>query len=422
MTNDPRGDARATDAGSTDPLARGWMQGSPPAPERLIRYADGSFFRFPEWRWSFSHWRELVPTVNVARGSGPVRELPRAERADLDAVPFTPLGGIQPLSWAEGLDANFTDGIVVLHRGRIVYEKYFGALGPEREHIAFSVSKSFIGLIAATLVHEGALDAAASVAHYLPELRVSGFGAASVAQVLDMTTALRHSERYHDYASDFASYAYAAGFYPPPRGYAGPDNIYAFLATIAPEGAHGEAFGYRSVNTEVLGWLITRVTGAPVAEVLAARLWRRLGVEADAYLQVDALGTAAVAASLNTRLRDLARFGELLRQDGSCGGAQLVPAAVIADIVNGGSRAAFAKAEYATLPGWSYRHQWWVAHNAHGAYMARGIHGQALYIDPAAEMVIARYASHPLASNINLDPTSLPAYAALAEHLLRHPG
>ena len=61
---------------------------------------------------------------------------------------------------------------------------------------------------------------------------------------------------------------------------------------------------------------------------------------------------------------------------------------------------------------------WWISHNDHGAFTARGIHGQGIYIDPQAEMVIARFASHPLGANINLDPTSLPAYEALASHLM----
>lgn len=61
---------------------------------------------------------------------------------------------------------------------------------------------------------------------------------------------------------------------------------------------------------------------------------------------------------------------------------------------------------------------WWVSHNEHGAFMARGVHGQALYVDPLAEMVIARFASHPVASNTANDPTSLPAYEAVARYLL----
>ncbi len=410
------------DAGASDPVAMGWMVGSPPPPDRIVRYDDGSFLRFPMWRWSFSHWRELVPTVNVPRGATAAAPLPRAERDDLDAVRLTPLGGTRQMSWAETLGANYTDGIVVLHRGRIVYERYFGALTPERPHIAFSVTKSFFGIIAATLVAEGALDAAAAVRHYLPELAGSGFGDATVAQVLDMTTGLRHTEVYSDPTSDFADYARATGLGPRGPGYTGARSTYQYLATIAKAGEHGPAFTYRSINTDVVGWIIARVTQSPPHEVLRERIWSVLGAEDDAYLQVDSIGTPLVAVALNARLRDLARFGEMLRLDGASGGRQIVPASVVAELRRGGSREAFARAGYATLPGWSYHHQWWLSHNEHGAYTARGIHGQAIYVDPKAEMVIARFASHPLASNVNLDPTSLPAYHAIARHLLAHPG
>jgi len=75
---------------ATDPIKLGWMVGSPPPADRMIRFRDGSSYRFPQWRWSFSHWRELVPTIKVSRGSTAVHELPRAERTDLDAVTFVP--------------------------------------------------------------------------------------------------------------------------------------------------------------------------------------------------------------------------------------------------------------------------------------------------------------------------------------------
>ncbi len=426
MTTNPASAAAATgsgpaDARASDPVVLGWMLGSPPPADRLIRYEDGSFLRFPMWRWSFSHWRELVPTVNVPRGPAPVCALPRAERDDLDAVRFRPIGATQEMSWSESLAANYTDGIVVLHRGRIVYERYFGALAAERPHIAFSVTKSFFGIIAATLIAEGSLEAGATVGRYIPELARSGFGDASVAQVLDMTTALRYTENYADPASDFADYARAIGLLPRGRGYAGATGTYDYLATVARGGEHGPAFTYRSINTDVLGWLIARVTGSAPHAVLAERLWGPLGAEDDAFLQVDSTGTPLVAVALNARLRDLARFAEMLRLDGRYNGRQVVPTAVVRELRQGGSRGAFARAGYQTLPGWSYRHQWWVSHNEHGAFAARGIHGQALYIDPTAEMVIARFASHPLASNVHLDPTSLPAYHALACHLMARP-
>ena len=92
--------------------------------------------------------------------------------------------------------------------------------------------------------------------------------------------------------------------------------------------------------------------------------------------------------------------------------------AVVDDIRKGGSREAFAKAGFATLPGWSYRDLWWVSHDDHGVFAARGIHGQTIYIDPKAEMVLVRFASGPQAGNAAYDPVLLPAYRAIADALM----
>jgi CubicO group peptidase (beta-lactamase class C family) len=190
-------------------------------------------------------------------------------------------------------------------------------------------------------------------------------------------------------------------------------------ARSAGRASHGEAFRYRSPNTDVLAWILARATGQPIDALLQQRLWSRLGAEADAYISLDASGVPAAAGGLNLRLRDLARFGEVMRLGRPSRRRQVLPAAAVAAIRRGGSPAKFAGAGYPTLPGWSYRYQWWVSHDPHGVFMARGIHGQAIYVDPKAEMVIARFASHPLAGNVLLDPTSLPAYRAIAEHLLK---
>lgn len=132
---------------------------------------------------------------------------------------------------------------------------------------------------------------------------------------------------------------------------------------------------------------------------------------------MDGDGTPLTGSTLNARLRDLARFGELLRQDGKVGGRQVIPTQVINAIRAGGDRKAFVAGGYPTPPGWSYHDFWWVSHDDHGVYTARGIHGQVIYIDPKAQIVIARFASHPLAANGNLDPLSLPAYRAIADRL-----
>ena len=405
-------------ADDSDPAKLGWMVGAPPPPERILRFEDGSYFTFPALRWSVAHFRQLMPTVNVSRGLSAPQPLKRAIREEIDAVRFVPTGASAPMTWRESLPANYTDGIVVLHRGRIVYERYFGVLTPDGQHGAMSVTKSFVGTLAAMLAAEGVLDPARRVSDYVPELAASAFGPATVRQVMDMTTGIRFSEDYADPAAEVWAHARAGNPLPKPRDYTGPRSYYEFLQTVQPEGRHGEAFHYRTANTDALGWVIARASGRSVAQLLSERIWSRLGAEQDAYMTVDSTGTPFAGGGLNTGLRDLARFGEMIRNNGRYHGRQIVPAAAVADIRRGGNRADFATAGYSQLDGWSYRNMWWVTHNAHGAFMARGVHGQALYIDPTAQMVIARYASHPLAGNAANDPTSLPAYHALATHLM----
>ena len=407
------------DAQASDPAKLGWMVGSPPPPDRTLRFDDGSYFGFPAMRWSVSNFRQLMPTVNVSRGLGAARPLPRALRRDIDAMRFTPLGSDRTMTWRESLDANYTDGIVVLHRGRIVYERYFGVLGPDAEHGAMSVTKSFVGTLAAMLVAEGKLDAQRRVDHYVPELASSAFGSATVRQVMDMTTGIKFSEDYADPKAEVWAHAAAGNPLPKPKDYTGPRSYYEFLQTVQPQGAHGDGFAYRTANTDALGWVLARVSGKSVAQLLSERIWSRLGAEQDAYMSVDSIGTPFAGGGLNTGLRDLARFGEMIRNNGMAHGQRVLPAAAVADIRRGGSKADFEKAGYKLLPGWSYRNMWWITHNEHGAFAARGVHGQVLYIDPKAQMVIARYASHPVAGNAANDPTSLPAYHALAKHLMR---
>ena len=408
-------------AQESDPVTMGWMVGSPPLPDKLMIRTDGSSSRFPQRRWSLSNARQFGATTNVSRGLGPPAQLPRAERTDLDAVRFAPLGksAAETMTWREAYDANYTDGVVVLHKGSIVYERYSGVFGPQSQHLGMSVTKSFFGLIGAMLVAEGRVDENAKVSSYVPELKDSAFGDATVRQLLDMRTGLKYSENYADPKADIWAHVRAGNVIERPADYTGPKTFYEFLQTVKKEGAHGGAFAYKTVNADALGWVIRRVTGKSIGQYLSERIWSRLGMEQDAYFTVDTVGNEFAVGGLNTGLRDLARFGQLMLDGGRFAGEQIVPKAVVDDIRRGGDRAAFAAANYSnTLPGWSYRNMWWVSHNDHGAFMARGIYGQAIYVDPAAEVVIARYASHPLASNVNIDPHSLPAFEAVARHLM----
>ena len=149
------------DPQATDPRRLGWMKGSPPAADKTIRFDDGSYLRFPMSRWSFSHAREFTPTATIWRGDGPLNALPHAPRP-LDDITLRTLHG-ETMTWRQSLMRTYFDGVVVLHRGAIVYEDYFGEGCTHVPHMLFSITKSLVGTIAAMLVHDGELDQASPV-------------------------------------------------------------------------------------------------------------------------------------------------------------------------------------------------------------------------------------------------------------------
>jgi CubicO group peptidase (beta-lactamase class C family) len=406
-------------AEESDPNQLGWMTGFPPPPEKLIMQPESDFFSFPKLRWTVCHIRELMPTKQVSRGISPPIPLKYAIDKNINDVSFTPLGGGKLMTWEKSLSTNYTDGILIIHEGKVVYERYFGCLDETGKHAAMSMTKSMTGLLAEILVAEGQLDESVRVTSIVPELASSAFGSATVRQVMDMTTALDYSEDYTDPKADIWVYSTAASPLPKPKDYKGPNGYFEYLQTVQGDGIHGETFGYRTINTDALGWIISRTTGKDLTEFLSERIWSKIGAEQDAYMTVDAIGTPFAGGGLSAGLRDLGRIGLLILNGGKLNDKRLFPREVVKNIRSGGDKRAFAKAGYRTLEAGSYRSMWWIFHNKHGAFSARGVHGQTIYVDPTAEMVIVRFASFPTANNAQIDPTSLPAYQAVAKYLIK---
>ena len=411
-------DARLT-AKQSDPQTLGWMQGFPPPQDKLIAQPSSDFFSFPKLRWTVCHIRELMPTTDVSRGIGAPSKLNYELDKNIDALTFTPTNSKRPMTWKQSLDANYTDGIMVMHHGKVVYERQNGCLNELGNHAAMSMTKSMTGLLAEILVTEGKLDDKALVASIIPELKNSGFGDATVRQVMDMTTALDYSEDYADPNADIWQYSEAASPLPKPKDYSGPNGYFEYLQTVNKKGQHGAEFNYRTINSDALGWIISRTTGKAVNELLSDRIWQKIGAEQSAYMTVDAKGTPFAGGGISAGLHDMARIGSLMLNKGEINGERLFPAAVVDNIEAGGDKNAFAKAGYKQLTNGSYKSMWWLFNNPTPIYAARGVHGQTIYVDPAADMVIVRFASYPDASNSKIDPTSLPAYKALANYLIK---
>ncbi|MFC6637163.1 serine hydrolase [Sulfitobacter sp. JBTF-M27] len=410
-------------AQESDPRVMGWMQGFPPPPDKLITQPDSNYFSFPKLRWSVCHLREFLPTEEISRGLGAPSPLdyptPAAFaelRQQIDALTFTPMNSDTPMTWEDSLYANYTDGMLILHEGEVVYERYFGCLEEEGKHAIMSMTKSITGLLGEILVAEGTLDDSLLVRDVIPEIGDSAFASATVREVMDMTTGVQYSENYSDPNADIWVYSRAASPLPKPEGYDGPDGYWEYLQQVKPEGNHGDAFHYKTINSDMLGWMISRVTGKAVTDLASERLWRPMGAEQDAYQTVDGKGVPFAGGGVTAGLRDLGRLGMLMLNEGKAGDTPVFPAEVVRKIAAGGDPAKFSG--FATIPNGSYTSQWWVFHNDHGAYAARGVHGQTIYVDPTARMVLARLASYPRAQNGFIDPTSLPAYQAVAEFLM----
>lgn len=403
---------------STNPVQMGWMQGFPPAPDRVISATDGSFFLFPALRYSVCHIREFVPTKPVPAAQTHRHNLKQKTDRQIGDICFVPMFSDRTISVQQALDTIFADGFIVLHKGRIVYERYSGGLTETGVHAVMSVSKTMTGTLGAMLVAEGVLDDSRRVDSYVPELAQSAFGDATIRQLLDMTTAVQYSEDYSDPNAEVWAFS-ASGTPCHPDGYQGTDNYYDYLTTVKKNGEHGRRFAYKTINTDALGWVISRVTGKSIPALLSEKIWQPIGAHFDGYYQVDSHGIAFAGGGFSANLRDLAAFGEMMRRHGRFNGRQVVPAGVFDDIVGHADNARFDEVSYPNLKGWGYRNMWWVTNNAHQAFCARGVYGQVIYIDPAAEMVIVRLASNTVASNAANDPFSLPMYEAVAEYLMK---
>ncbi len=400
---------------STNPVTLQLMQGFPPPPDKVVRLS--TILKYPNARWAFHHLRELGPTAAVWRGNHYASPLPSAPR-ELDAMAFDDDKG-NPTTLADWQRNTYTDGLLVLHRGKVVYERSDVGMAAHQPHVLWSMSKSLTGLLATELIREGMIDGGALVSSYLPELNDSAWGDATVQQTLDMTTGAQYQENFADPASGIFQYLIAAGLVPTPANYPGPKTVTEFLKTVKKQGEHGTAFQYKTVDTEVIGWLMQRMSNKSYAQLLSQRIWEPLGAQEDAYVWMDSMGTQLSSIGVNATLRDLGRLGEMLRQGGQFNGRQVLSAASIAEIRKGADPEKFKAAGMPMRAGYSYHNQWWIPHDADDTFEAKGLHGQHIHINAKAELVVVKLSSHPVPNTAFTHTLDRRAFAALAATLNR---
>lgn len=389
------------------------MKGHPVTPENRIPRSDWD--RHPWNRWSFQHVREILPTVEVWRGDSPVWIL--AERpADLGTIE-TKTHDAQIQNVNDWLDASYTDGFIVIHEGAIVFERYMNEMHPRTLHLSQSMAKSVTASVAGILIERGKLNTEEKVEHYLPELSTTAWAGAKLQQVMDMTTGVSYIEDYEASDSDIAITDIASGWKPAPAGYDGPTSIWDQILTLTQtEREHGALFKYRSIETDVLAHCMERVTDTRLPDLISQELWQPLGCEVSACFTIDNAGYALADGGFNATLRDYARFGLMLLQKGVGNGQQIVPTDWIQDIHNANPNL-FESPYTEATPNGAYRNQFWVEDINTLAFMARGVFGQVIYVNPTHQMVAVKLSSWPEFLSVPRLREFLNAMHAIADDL-----
>ncbi len=300
------------------------------------------------------------------------------------------------------LDSNRTDGFLVLHKGKIISEKYYRNMTESTSHNWFSMSKSLTGTTIDILAAEGKIDLEKPTLHYLPELKGSAWDGTTVQMVMNMLVGIQFDEIYDDPKSDAYKFARVSHFVEIPNLPAEFDNVLDYFKSVKKGRDHDELFHYVSLNTEVLGMIITKVTGKQPSEVMSEKIWSKLGAEQDAYVAQDPNGYELVSAAINTNLRDAGRFGQMMLNDGFYNGQQIVPKAMVEKIKKGGSIEKFAESKRGKqFKNFHYTDQWW--HTDKTAFFAKGLFGQWIYIDPALELVIVKLTTSDIPTSTEYD-------------------
>jgi len=392
----------------------GIMAGFPPPADKRVTLDNWDSPPFN--RWSFQNLRSILPTRTISRGAGPVAVFARATQS-LDDVAFTDIdGGTSNVGTM--LSSTYTDGFILLHRGRIVMERYLNGMNEASLHLSQSVVKSFVGTLVGIMVGRGLLRFDRPVSDYVPELARCGYVGATLGQLLDMRSGVRFIEDYLDPNAEVSHLDRAAGWKPAIAG-ATPAGIYDFILTLRQERPHGGHFAYRSIETDVLGWVLERTTGMGLADLMGQELWQPMGGEADGCMAIDRAGTCQADGGLNATLHDYARFGQMYLDQGFFNGRQIVPADWVANCRRGDKEAfkALYAERFAAFPEACYSRQWWVLDGKTGRHAALGVFGQMIYIDPPSQIVAVKLSSWPDFLNDPMRVTTIRALEAMAREL-----
>jgi CubicO group peptidase (beta-lactamase class C family) len=349
----------------------------------------------PHNRWGFLHVREVARTARIAGSATPVEPLPR-RLDDISCFAFEHLDRRWMLG--EMLEATYTDGLMVVRNGDVLFEHYGGLMQPTDTHLLMSVSKSLTATLAGVLVGEGIIDPQKCVPDYIDSLRGTSWEGCSLQHLLDMRAGTKFDEDDYDNPdSDGRLIEQVSGYTSAVRDDL-PANTFEWITKIPNASAHGGPFQYRSILPDVLAWVMCEASGQTFPELFSSRIWSHVAAQ-DADIIVDSAGFPTVEGGICTTLEDLARFGLMCLQRGEFGGRQIVPAEWTHRPTTHNDELidAFVLPLQAGRagPNSCYHDFWWVYDSDAGIYCGLGINGQVLMIHHPSNTVIVKFSTWP---------------------------
>jgi CubicO group peptidase (beta-lactamase class C family) len=390
------------------------MSGFPSAESSQVTLAN--WRTAPYLKWAFQHVREIVPSADVPNAPGDVWKL-KSEPKDFSSFRFGHSGKQYRLD--QFFDETDTDGLVILHRGKVILERYGNGMNSDTPHILMSVSKSLTAVVAGILVEQGKLDPEQKVVSVIPELKDSVYSNATVRHVLDMRVGIAFDEDYLAISGPIIEYRKSTNWNPLGPGER-PGDLRTFLVNLTERnGPDGGPFHYVSTNTDLLGWILERASGVRFADLLSTLLWKPMGAQCPAYMTVDRLGAPRCAGGICTTTMDLARVGQLIAQNGRRNGTPIIPASWIEDTLGGGDPKAWAAGDLIPYFGgraMHYRSKWYVLRERDMAF-GLGVYGQNVFVDKANELVIAKVSSQAPPLDERLVDLTMTFAEAMSDHL-----
>ncbi len=284
------------------------------------------------------------------------------------------------------LGRNRVSGLLILQDGRIRFERYRLGNSPRTRWMSMSVAKSITSTLVGAALKQGyiaSLDDA--VTKYVPALAGSAYEGVSIRDVLMMSSGVRWNETYTDPASDRRRLLEA-------QISQVPGSAMAVMRSLPRAAPPGTVNNYSTGETQVIGEVVRHATGQPLSTYLAERVWSRVGMESDAKWWLDSPGGTEIGGSgFSATLRDYARFGQFLLNDGVANGERILPEGWLAEATTPKRLRNGSMLDYGYL--------WWtptsLSARRDGAYDAQGIHGQFLYVNPAVHLVIVVWSAQP---------------------------